>query len=345
MQHEVTRKQPLLDKHGHIIEEGWARRPLWQYDRSAIKASALRIKEWDYYAIISHEKHLACCLTFSDLGYVGLFAIAIVDLTTGDVRQCDSLKIAPWGKLGLPATSGDYAVSWSNRTLRIALSRKGEHRRLLFGAPDLLLPDGERGVDGDITLAQPDTLESLNIATSWEKKRSAFYLNEKINCLAASGTLHLGKKTVTLHPHEAFGVLDWGRGRWTYTNRWYWASASGIVNDHLFGFNLGYGFSDRSVASENAILYDRKIHKLDEVSFEIPPDACHQSWHITSNDGRCELTFTPKADRQSHMNYLLIKSVQMQVFGYYHGTVVLDDGTMITIHDFPGFAEDVYNRY
>jgi hypothetical protein len=25
----------------------------------------------------------------------------------------------------------------------------------------------------------------------------------------------------------AYGVLDWGRGVWTYSNTWYWASMSG----------------------------------------------------------------------------------------------------------------------
>ena len=33
MQHEVTEAQQLLSKKGTIVEVGWARRPLWKYDR------------------------------------------------------------------------------------------------------------------------------------------------------------------------------------------------------------------------------------------------------------------------------------------------------------------------
>ena len=47
----------------------------------------------------------------------------------------------------------------------------------------------------------------------------------------------------------------------------------------------------------------------------------------------------------TNINLLLVKSIQHQVFGYFTGTAVLDDGTKLEIKDFPGFAEDVFNRY
>lgn len=345
MQREIIRKQELLDEKGHIIEEGWARRPLWRYKRDKIRAGALRIKEWDYYAIVSHEHQFCLTVTCSDLGFAGLFAIAFIDLKTGKVSQVDTIKPFTLGRLGLPPNSGDHNVAFTNKTLRIAFSRREERRRLLFAAPNLLLPDGRRGLDVDLTLVQPPQLESLNIATSWEKKRTAFYLNEKINCLPASGTVRFGNDPISLKPHESFGVLDWGRGRWTYTNRWYWASASGRLEDRNFGLNLGYGFTDRSPASENAIIFDNSIHKLEEVTFNVPTDDYLKKWTITSSDGRCELEFTPVADRRSNFNLILVKSVQHQVFGNFSGTVVLDDGTALHIDCLPGFAEDVYNRY
>ncbi|MDD3365809.1 MAG: DUF2804 domain-containing protein [Sphaerochaetaceae bacterium] len=345
MQHEVTEKQNLLDAQGKIIEEGWARRPVWRYDRKHVRASALRIKEWDYYSIMSHKHSFSLCVTFSDLGFSGLFAIAYIDLATGKVAQKDAIKLLSMGKLGLSPHSGDHAVAWANKKMRIALSRKEERRRILIGAPDLVLPDGRIGLDADLTLVQIPTTESLNIATSWKEKRTAFYLNEKINCLATSGTVRLGNESITLKPNETFSVLDWGRGRWTYVNRWFWASASGMLDNHSFGFNLGYGFSDRSAASENAIFYDHKIHKIAEITFNIPESGYTEPWVITSSDNRFEMTFKPVVDRQTKTNLLLIKSDQHQVFGYFNGIAVLDDGTKLVVENFPGFAEDVFNRF
>ena len=235
-------------------------------------------------------------------------------------------------------------MGWANDKFRIALSRKGNKRRVIVGAPSLLLPDGSVGLDADLTLEQPKNLESLNIATSWSENRRAFYLNEKINCMPTTGKVRLGERHLTLNSNEAFGLLDWGRGVWTYSNRWFWSSASGLLDERTFGFNLGYGFSDRSPASENAIIYDNKIYKLEEVKFEIPPSYTDQ-WNITSSDNRFEMTFDPVVDRQTETNLLVIKSDQHQVFGYFNGYATLNDGTRLLVKDFPGFAEDVYNRF
>ena len=46
MEHVLT-KGPLLDAQGHLTEAGYATSLVKEYRRSAIKASAFRIKEWD----------------------------------------------------------------------------------------------------------------------------------------------------------------------------------------------------------------------------------------------------------------------------------------------------------
>ena len=43
MQHEVTDVQKLLDKQGYVVTPGWARRPVWQYNRENIAAPSFRI--------------------------------------------------------------------------------------------------------------------------------------------------------------------------------------------------------------------------------------------------------------------------------------------------------------
>ena len=55
MQHEITAPAPLLNAKGNLTEPGWARSQLLQYNRRAIKAGKLRIKEWDYYIINNQE--------------------------------------------------------------------------------------------------------------------------------------------------------------------------------------------------------------------------------------------------------------------------------------------------
>ena len=40
--HEVTKRQLLLDDHGELREPGWARQQVWQYRRNMIKAKQLK---------------------------------------------------------------------------------------------------------------------------------------------------------------------------------------------------------------------------------------------------------------------------------------------------------------
>ena len=66
MQTRVTEEQELLDENGHITQEGYATSLVWRYDRAKIKASWLRIKEWDYYYILNEDYGIT--LTIADLG-------------------------------------------------------------------------------------------------------------------------------------------------------------------------------------------------------------------------------------------------------------------------------------
>ena len=72
---------PLLDAQGQLIEKGYQTRLSRAYDRRAIRAGALRIKEWDYYCVTSGSKVLA--LTIADNSYMGLDSISLLDVETG----------------------------------------------------------------------------------------------------------------------------------------------------------------------------------------------------------------------------------------------------------------------
>lgn len=346
MNHEVTHTIDLLDNSGRIIEEGWARRPVWKYERSKIKAGKLAIKEWDYYSITNAREKWALNATIADLGFGALFSVSFIDYKARSFAQKDTMKFFTFGKTGLSASSAeDNSVSFDGKDLSLAFEKKGTSRFLSIRAPSLILANGNAGIDAELELIQGADHESMNIATSWKENRRCFYLNEKVNCMPVGGTIKFGSETVRLEKNEAWAVLDWGRGRWTRKNRWFWASGSGVAENKPFGFNLGYGFTDRTPASENVIFYDGKIHKLEDVFFHIPAESYLKPWTFTSSDKRFEMNFVPAVDRGSSTNLGVIQSAQHQVFGYFTGNAVLDGGKTIHIEHFPAFAEDVYNKW
>ncbi|MGQ0711827.1 MAG: DUF2804 domain-containing protein [Rhodoferax sp.] len=343
MQTEVTHSMPLLDPNGHLTQAGWARQPHWHYQRAAVRAPRWRIKEWDYYSVLSGDGRFGLALTLADLGYLGLGAVCFLDFERRHYHQVDTLLPFPMGRLGLGADSDCGAVELATRALSLRLDYGPGQRRLSFSAPGLRNAEGQCGLQGEIVLAQPVGLESINIATSWAENRRAFYYNRKINCMPAQGRFCIGASTYTLDPERDFGALDWGRGHWTYKNRWFWGSASGTLDGHVLGWNIGYGFSDRSPASENTLFWDGVAHKLAEVRFHYNPRNYLEPWRFSSSDGRFEMQFAPLLERRSHTHLGLIRSEQHQVFGHYSGTLVLDNAQRVEVARMLGFAEDVLN--
>lgn len=343
MQTEITAPLALLDAQGHISTPGWARQPFWHYDRSAIQAPKWRVKEWDYFSILSPSQRFGLTLTMGDLGFAGVFALCFLDFERGVYHQVDTMSLFPLGKTGFPAGSDEGVIRFGDHKLQLEFRYSAGRRTLHFCAPGLMNAQGDKGITGTVFLDQSPDLQSMNIATSWAENRKAFYYNRKVNCMPASGGFGIGQRQYTFAPAQDFGALDWGRGNWTYKNRWYWGSASGHVQGHTLGWNIGYGFSDRTPASENVLIVDGVVHKLAEVTFHLDARDYTRPWRFSSSDHRFEMQFTPILNRHSSIHLGLVRSVQHQVFGYFTGTVVLDDGTPLAVDRLLGFAEDVLN--
>ncbi len=339
--HEVTKVQPLLKEDGSLREPGWSRRLYQVYDRNAIKAPKFRIKEWDYYLVLSEKNNFGVAFTISDDGYIGLQSVSLLDFSKPWEHTETILNALPMGKLKLPSTSEKGDTVYHDKRLDMEFRVSDGQRRIVCNFKNFL--DGKT-FSCDITLAEPK-MDTMVIATPWKEKKTAFYYNQKINCMRASGKVNFDGKEYVFDPSTDFGTLDWGRGVWTYDNTWYWGSGNMDIDGHSFGFNIGYGFGDTTAASENILFYDGVAHKLDDVKFHIPESGYTDPWKFTSNNGRFEMEFVPIIDRAAKIDIKVIITDQHQVFGRLSGKAVLDDGTVIEVKDMLCFAEDVHNKY
>ncbi|MDC7294431.1 DUF2804 domain-containing protein [Butyrivibrio sp. DSM 10294] len=337
--HEVTTVHDLLDENGELSEPGWSRRLLQRYDRSRIKAPAWRIKEWDYYLVLN--KDFAGAFTISDDGYIGLQSVSLIEFGDNPWEHTETvLNALPMGKIRLPSDSSTGSTTYSDGRLQMSYEVTEGQRHITCSFDNFF--EG-KPFKCDIILRQPD-MDTMVIATPWDEKR-AFYYNQKINTMRASGYMEYDGKKYEFDPKTDFGTLDWGRGVWTYDNTWYWGSGNCDIDGNAFGFNIGYGFGNTSAATENVLFYNGKVHKLDDVTFHLPESGYTDPWKITSSDGRFEMDFIPVLDRAAYMNFKIIASDQHQVFGKMTGKAVLDDGTVIEIKDMMCFAEKVHNKF
>lgn len=314
---------------------------LLQYNRDDIKASFLRIKEWDYYLI--NNGRYALALTIDNNGYMNMNSVSVLDFEEGWEITESPMQFFPGRNPTFPATSREGDVELKKKTHHLKFKNDGTGNRILTAYMEKF---GDKGsLNATIELFdEPE--ESIVIATPFNKD-AHFYYNQKINCIRAKGEVGVGDRTYIFDPDDSFAVLDWGRGVWTYHNTWYWGSASYQVDGVPFGWNIGYGFGNTYAATENMLFYDGKAHKISNVKFNIPGDEKDflSPWTFTSDDGRFEMNFIPVLDRANCTDVKLIKSDQHQVFGKFNGKAILDDGRVIDVNDFPGFAEKVENKW
>lgn len=340
MQKELT-NGPLLDESGNLLEAGFAFDLIKDYDRKKIKAHWSRIKEWDYYYVGNASYGVA--LTVADNSYMSLVGISILDFKSKSQITKTAIKPFTKGKVQLPSTSKKGDIHYDGKSFTMNFTHEGNKRHLVCSMAKF---KGYETFRCDIYLEET-TNDSMVIATPFNKAKH-FYYNQKINCLKASGYAKVGLTQYDFNL-DSYGVLDWGRGVWTYKNTWYWASMSGEYNSHRIGFNLGYGFGNTSAASENMLFYDDKAYKLEDVKFDIPigkngKDDFLSPWRFRNKDNSISLNFVPILNRHDHSNILLISSNQNQTFGLFSGKFVAE-GKEITFENVLGFAEKVINRW
>ena len=343
MQRRIMTPGPLHDENGRLVEVGWATELIKMYDRSRIAVGRLRLKEWDYYAIVNDRFALA--LTVDHNGYMTMDSISFLNFEEKSQVTASKISLPCIAKRDLPPSSEKGDIRVHGKGYELIFENDGKSR-LLHGYMDNF--SGRDKISFDLLLTEAPR-ESMVIVTPYKDHPEAFYYNQKINCMRVFGKIEYQGNQYRCSPDDTFAVLDWGRGVWTYDNTWYWGSASGLHEGVSFGFNIGYGFGDTSAASENVLFYNGEIHKLSEVRFNIPikdgKEDYMSPWTFTSDDGRFEMSFDPVMDRAAKIDLKLIASDQHQVFGKFSGTAVLDDGRELEIRNLMGFAEKVRNKW
>lgn len=343
MQREIITGGNLLDKKGNLVEAGFARSLIKDYDKLDVKASKWRLKEWDYYLIYNNEYGVA--LTLDDNYYMGMVSVSVLDFKNSNELTVSPIDFFTKGKVNMPNSSKTGDAIYKNKKCNVEFLHIPNGRHLKLSMKDFY---NNQDFECDFYLEEEPS-ESMVIATPFNKKKH-FYYNQKIVGFKVRGYFKVGDYVYNYNPEETVGILDWGRGVWTYKNRWYWGAGSGIVDGHMVGFNIGYGFGDTSAASENVVFYDGILHKLENVTFNIPVDEKGEKeytkpWTFSSSDKRFEMDFVPVLDRASCTNLGILCSDQHQVFGKFSGKIILDDGKEIVLKDFLGFAEDVLNKW
>jgi hypothetical protein len=269
---------PLLDVEGRLVSPGYATRMLFAYDRKRAGSCPLSLKEWDFYQISSGEYIVQ--LVIGHVSYMASFSAAIFSIKTGARRNIARMKPLPLKSIPMPANPEDpntLAVFLKDFSMRFETTKD---RRLLT----LKARDKRAGIaDIELKLDNDKDNDKMVIATPFAHPRR-FYLNEKENFYRVRGRAVIGDLSVEFTESDT-ALLDWGRGVWPYKHEWFWGNGSGIIKGGRFGFNIGWGFGDTRLATENMVFWNGKATKIGALRVERNPDDYMGDWRFRDDAG------------------------------------------------------------
>jgi hypothetical protein len=330
-----------MDESGKPAHFGWARSPVFQYDRDLLRPPYGRVTELERHIIFSPTHLLAFELL--DGGALGHISISVFSLR--DKKRSVQSFAAPFprGIYRLSPNSDAGSIRIQRKNFVLSFSAMAGGTRIV--KVDIPRFAHHRSLRGEVALLPPPEAESILTNSPWPREKSAFWCARGSPWYAVEGTMQLGDTTLAFVKDQAWGILDWGRGVRPRSDTRLWASACGASGGRRAGFNLGCSSADSGAGTENAFFLDGALHKLDQVTFHIPSANWLEPWRFTGSDKRLEMTFAPCQERGDRRDLFFHSLQRRQVCGFFSGSVVLDNGARYAFRNITGFAERRKTRF
>ncbi|MCL2139871.1 MAG: DUF2804 domain-containing protein [Treponema sp.] len=341
LQNEINAAVSVLNGSGDPQNFGWSRHPVFFFDPSLIWAPRRKISESDRY-IVFNPTHTVV-FEIRDDGYAGRMGITVVSIKEKKRSTQFLQTLFPLGSYDMPPGSQSGTLKYRRKKAILDfIPMEGGARIIRADIPKF---GRHRSLRGELVLTEPLLAESLVCNQPWRKTENAFCYSRYSPWYTVEGVIQFGSTEIYFTAGNAWGIFDWNRCVRPGSDIHYWASSCGLSNGRLVGFCVGYGSADSSAGTENAFFVDGQIHKLDQVTFHIPPVDWLSPWRFTSNDNRLEMVFHPVQERKERRNVLIHSVSRRQVFGTFSGKVILDDGSEMDFFNITGFAEREKTRF
>jgi hypothetical protein len=300
--------QPLCDAKGQLLPAsiGWSSRP---HIHCALPGHYGRRKRWNHWCITTPNWMLS--LTVADLDYLGYGAVYFLDLQTG--RSVAHTQLRPFARgCKLPDTplQGHF---FQHPRLQIRVNEHQGRARLVATVPDI----GGQTLQVALDVQRPAHLDSVNLVVPFNQ--GGFHATSRHVGLPVSGDVQLGHTHYPCQPGQSFAALDFGRGVWPLNTHWTraaFAAPGGIAG------NFGSGWTDHTGLSENALWFGGELlHVTRPVTIAGNPQNPSAPWHLSSEDERLALVFTPRQQHIARPKLGPFHAETRQWFGQFDGVL------------------------
>jgi hypothetical protein len=168
---EIENQSSVLDANGRPANFGWARRPLYVFERERIRTPRRYVTEFDRYCFFS-KTHLFL-FEIEDSGFVGSIRITCVSLR--DKKTIKAVYSLPFslGGFDLPAGAESDPIRLCQKKALIEFwPRRSDIRIIKIDIPLLTHATGLRG---EVVFIDPEGAQSLLTHSGWRREKNAFW--------------------------------------------------------------------------------------------------------------------------------------------------------------------------
>ncbi len=259
LQHEITHPCNVFEKNGEVMNAGWARSSVFNYNEADSKMSG-RHGERDCYFINNGEVSLY--LSVENLGLEFAIKIAVADLKRGGVISDFVVKKLNLIKNELPEAGDSGEFLYSDKRVQLQLTNTPQGRFLKCDFIDFA---GIKNLYFNLVLKK-NYGDSLNELAPFERNRKYFYLKRFVPKFVAEGVIRVGGLEYTLNEATGRAYFDWTRFSKPRHHNYQRLSADCLIDGVRVSLCLASRVGDNRYGNENCFFTNGSLHKLSNIN-------------------------------------------------------------------------------
>lgn len=312
MQREITTKCNVFDENGEVMQAGWAKSPVFEYNCQQSKTFG-KHSERDCYFINNGEVSLY--LSVENFGMEFAIKIAVADLKKGGVI-CDCVvKKFVLFKKELPEAGNKGEFLYTDKRVQLQLTNTNDSR---FLKCDFIDFGGLKNLYFNINLKKTEG-ESLNELAPFERNRKYFYLKRFVPKFIASGVIRVGGLEYSLNENCTRAYFDWTRFSKPRKHNYQRLSADCIIDGKRFALCLASRVGDNRYGNENCFFVNGKLEKLSQINVKGTSGRLDRPFYFKAGYSALDITFKPFTVKGEPMTAVMDKTTL--IFGRLYGTI------------------------
>lgn len=312
LQREITEICRVFEDNGEVMQAGWAKSPVFEYNAEMSKTFG-KHSERDCYFINNGEVSLY--LSVENFGREFYIKIAVADLKNGGVISDCVVKKFVFSKNELPEAGDRGEFLYNDKRIQLQLTNSPVSRILKCDFIDF---GGVKNLYFNITLKKIDG-ESLNELAPFERNRKYFYLKRFVPKFVANGVIRVGGREYSLNEINSRAYFDWTRFSKPRLHNYQRLSADCIIDGKRFSLCLASRIGDNRYGNENCFFVGGKLEKLSQINVRGTTGRLDRPYYFKGGISALDITFKPFTVKGEPMAAVMDKTTLL--FGRLYGTI------------------------